>query len=45
MEKSSVARLIDAALRPADIIVDLNVRRFMSLAQAIPGISAGTVPA
>jgi ATP-dependent DNA helicase PIF1 len=33
------------ALRPSDIIVDENVRRFMSLAQAIPGISAGTVPA
>ena len=32
-------------LRPSDIIVDENVRRFMSLAQAIPGISAGTVPA
>ncbi|GAB3040828.1 hypothetical protein GCM10027052_22720 [Parafrigoribacterium mesophilum] len=33
------------ALRPSDIIVDQNVRRFMSLAQAIPGIAAGTVPA
>jgi ATP-dependent exoDNAse (exonuclease V) alpha subunit len=33
------------ALRPSDIIVDENVRRFMSLAQAIPAISAGTVPA
>jgi ATP-dependent exoDNAse (exonuclease V) alpha subunit len=33
------------ALRPSDIIVDENVRRFMSLAQAIPGIAAGTVPA
>ncbi|MEO7006158.1 MAG: AAA family ATPase [Terrimesophilobacter sp.] len=33
------------ALRPSDIIVDDNVRRFMTLAQAIPGISAGTVPA
>jgi ATP-dependent DNA helicase PIF1 len=32
-------------LRPSDIIVDDNVRRFMSLAQAIPGISAGTVRA
>jgi ATP-dependent DNA helicase PIF1 len=32
-------------LRPSDIIVDDNVRRFMSLAQAIPGISAGTVKA
>ena len=30
-------------LRPSDIIVDDNVRRFMSLAQAIPAISAGTV--
>ena len=42
--RSSTACTSPVPLRPSDIIVDENVRRFMSLAQAIPGISAGTVP-